>query len=133
MGNEDRGGRVSRPRPQRPAFAQLDNQCGESATTECYEQLESISTPLAGPIKLFTENRARAIGLSGSATRTSVGNQIPNERRMGSRSAKVYRGSRRRLQQLRLRGNASLELWLLVFWVLFLLLVAVPWMIKQGH
>ena len=62
-----------------------------------------------------------------------MGNQITNERRKGSRSAKVYRGSRRRLQQLRLRGNASLELWLLVFWVLFLLLVAVPWMIKQGH
>jgi hypothetical protein len=45
----------------------------------------------------------------------------------------VYRGSRRRLQQLRLRGNGSLELWLLLFWVLFLLLVAVPWMLKQGH
>jgi hypothetical protein len=62
-----------------------------------------------------------------------VGNQVAHERRRGSRSAKVYRGSRRRLQRLRLRGNGSLELWLLLFWVLFLLLVAVPWMLKQGH
>jgi len=26
-----------------------------------------------------------------------------------------------------------MELWLLVLWVLFLLLVAVPWMLKQDH
>jgi hypothetical protein len=49
------------------------------------------------------------------------------------RAGKVYRGSRRRLRQIRLRGNASVGLWLLIAWVLFLLLVVVPWMIRQGH
>jgi hypothetical protein len=49
------------------------------------------------------------------------------------RAAKAYRGSRRRLTQLRLRGNASSELWLFVGWVAFLLLVVMPWMISQGR
>jgi hypothetical protein len=31
-----------------------------------------------------------------------------------------------------LRGNGSLELWLLIAWVVFLLLVVVPWMIRQS-
>jgi hypothetical protein len=45
----------------------------------------------------------------------------------------VYRGSRRRFRQIRLRDNSSAELWLIVAWVGFLLLVVVPWMIRQGH
>jgi hypothetical protein len=48
------------------------------------------------------------------------------------RPAKTYRGSRQRLRSIRLRGNASAELWLFVGWVAFLLLVVVPWMIRQG-
>jgi hypothetical protein len=47
------------------------------------------------------------------------------------RVTKTYRGSRRRFRQLRLRGNASAELWLFVGWVAFLLLIVVPWMIRQ--
>jgi hypothetical protein len=31
-----------------------------------------------------------------------------------------------------MRGNSSLELWLLIVWVTFLLLVVVPWMIRQS-
>jgi hypothetical protein len=49
------------------------------------------------------------------------------------RRAKTYRGSRRRLRNIRLRGNASAEVWLFVGWVAFLLLVVVPWMIRQGR
>jgi hypothetical protein len=30
-----------------------------------------------------------------------------------------------------MRGNSSWELWLLVVWGAFLLLVVVPWMIRQ--
>jgi hypothetical protein len=48
------------------------------------------------------------------------------------RPAKWYRGSRRRIRRVRLRGNGSLELWLLIVWVMFLLLVVVPWMIRQS-
>jgi hypothetical protein len=43
-----------------------------------------------------------------------------------------YRGSRRRVRRVRLRGNGSLELWMLIAWVTFLLLVVVPWMIRQS-
>jgi len=49
------------------------------------------------------------------------------------RAVKAYRGSRRRVRQLRLRGNASAQLWLFVGWVAFLLLVVVPWMIRRGR
>jgi hypothetical protein len=45
----------------------------------------------------------------------------------------MYRGSRQRLRRIRLRGNGSLELWLLVLWVAFVLLVVVPWMLRQSH
>jgi hypothetical protein len=51
----------------------------------------------------------------------------------GTRANKVYRGSRRRFRRIRLRGNGSVEFWLLVAWVAFLLLVVLPWMIRQGR
>jgi len=50
----------------------------------------------------------------------------------GSRPARLYGGSRRRLQRIKLRGNGSWELWLLLLWVLFLLFVIVPWMLRQS-
>jgi len=50
----------------------------------------------------------------------------------GSRPARLYSGSRRRLQRIKLRGNGSWELWLLLLWVLFLLFVIVPWMLRQS-
>jgi hypothetical protein len=53
------------------------------------------------------------------------------------RAAKVYRGSRRRLKRITLRGNWSFELLLFVAWLLFCLLVLVPWMVRhpqeRGH
>ena len=32
-----------------------------------------------------------------------------------------------------MRGNMSWELWALIAWVVFLLLVIIPWMSRQGH
>jgi len=49
----------------------------------------------------------------------------------GARRTKQYRGSGRRVARLRMRGNSSSALWILVGWVAFLLLVVVPWMIHQ--
>jgi hypothetical protein len=37
------------------------------------------------------------------------------------------------LRRIRLRDNWSLELWLLIAWVAFLLFVVVPWMVRQGR
>ena len=53
------------------------------------------------------------------------------ERANGSRPAKAYRGSRRRVRRIKWRGNDSWELWVLILWVAFLLLVVVPWMMSQ--
>jgi len=50
-----------------------------------------------------------------------------------SRPARLYRGSRRRLRRITLRGNGSGELWVLAGWVAFLLLVVLPWMIRGGR
>jgi hypothetical protein len=36
------------------------------------------------------------------------------------------------VQRIRLRGNSSLGMWLLLAWVMFLLLVVVPWMIRYS-
>ena len=47
------------------------------------------------------------------------------------RPGKVYRGSRQRLKRITLRGNWSLELLLFVLWLLFCLLVLVPWMVRH--
>jgi hypothetical protein len=58
---------------------------------------------------------------------------VPHTKSRTPRPAKTYRGSRRRVRNIRPRGNASAELWLLVGWVAFLLMVVVPWMIRQGR
>jgi hypothetical protein len=61
---------------------------------------------------------------------------------MGSRSAygrqtsrpdqrRANRGTRKRLERITLRGNWSVEIWLYVIFVLFLLLVAIPWMVRH--
>jgi hypothetical protein len=45
----------------------------------------------------------------------------------------TFRGSRRRLKQITMKGNSSLELWLLVGWVVFLLVVGLPWMMRHSR
>ena len=37
-----------------------------------------------------------------------------------------------RVRRIRPRGNMSLQMWLLIVWVTFLLFVVVPWMIGQN-
>jgi hypothetical protein len=44
----------------------------------------------------------------------------------------TFRGSRRRLKRIKIRGNSSLELWLLVGWVVFLVLIVLPWMLRHS-
>jgi hypothetical protein len=49
----------------------------------------------------------------------------------GTRPGKVYRGSRKRIQRIKWRENTSVEFWILVILLLFMLLVAIPWLIKH--
>jgi hypothetical protein len=51
----------------------------------------------------------------------------------GGTRSKRYRGSRRRIKRLTIRGNSSWEFWVLLGWIAFLLLVVMPWMIRQSH
>lgn len=47
------------------------------------------------------------------------------------RPPKSYRGSRKRLRQIGLRDNWSVEFWLFVAILIFALFVAVPWLIQH--
>lgn len=48
------------------------------------------------------------------------------------RSAKAFdRGSKKRVERIRLRGNWSIEFWIFVILMLIMLFVAVPWLIKH--
>jgi hypothetical protein len=47
------------------------------------------------------------------------------------RPAKVYRGSNRRVNSIRLRGNMSREVWIFVALLLVLLFIAIPWLIRH--
>jgi len=51
----------------------------------------------------------------------------------GDARSKRYRGSRRRIKRLTIRGNSSWEFWVLLGWIAFLLLVVMPWMIRHSH
>jgi hypothetical protein len=48
-----------------------------------------------------------------------------------ARRRKLYRGSKRRLQNIKFRGNWSAELWVLVVAILFTILILVPWLIRH--
>jgi hypothetical protein len=51
----------------------------------------------------------------------------------GARAPKIYRGSRKRIRAIKMRDNGSWELWLLVGWLAFLVLVVLPWMIRHSQ
>jgi hypothetical protein len=51
----------------------------------------------------------------------------------GARPSRTFRGSRRRVRRIKMRGNSAWELWLLLAWVLFLLFVVVPWMAHHSR
>jgi hypothetical protein len=52
---------------------------------------------------------------------------------MNGHAPKVYRGSKKRIRRIRMRGNGSLALWVFVALVLFMLCVALPWLILHTH
>jgi hypothetical protein len=58
--------------------------------------------------------------------------QVPSDTGAGSRPSKRYQGSARRVKQIRMRGSFTWEMWLLVAWVFFLLLVVLPWMVRHS-
>jgi hypothetical protein len=51
--------------------------------------------------------------------------------RKASGPAKAYRGSKKRLRRIRMRGNSSLAFWMFVAAVLFSMCVALPWIIRH--
>jgi hypothetical protein len=51
----------------------------------------------------------------------------------GARPGRTFRSSRRRVRKITMRGNAGWEIWLLLAWVIFLLLVVVPWMARHSR
>lgn len=57
--------------------------------------------------------------------------QAATTRRDRGRPSKTYRGSRRRVERITLKRNWSLPMWVLVAWVIFLLFVVVPWMVRH--
>jgi hypothetical protein len=42
-----------------------------------------------------------------------------------------YRGSRKRLRRIRLRGNWSIEFWLYALFILALLFLVLPWLVRS--
>ena len=47
------------------------------------------------------------------------------------RPPKTYRASRSRVQKIKLRGNWSIEVWLLIGLILLALFVLVPWLVRH--
>jgi hypothetical protein len=61
----------------------------------------------------------------------SIGATGPHTTKRGS--ARVFRGSKKRLARIRMRDNMSLGMWCFVALMALLLFVAVPWLIKHPH
>ena len=59
--------------------------------------------------------------------------QTTVSRRTENRPPKNFRGSRRRLSRIRLRGNGAWDLWFLIAWVAFLLFFVVPRLIQHNR
>jgi hypothetical protein len=53
----------------------------------------------------------------------------PHDSRPGT--GKDYRGSRKRLREITMKGNWSIEMWLLVIAALIILFVLVPWLVTH--
>ena len=92
--------------------------------------------PPISSVRLLVENlttRARAPPTFGGAMAHSIADpRIPRRPDMRtSGPPKVYRGSRKRVRQIRMRGNWSVELWMLVAVILFILFVILPWLVRH--
>jgi hypothetical protein len=68
---------------------------------------------------------------SGGATgRAAASGGIVGAR--GSRQPLIYRASKQRIRRIRMRPNWSGEMWLLVAWMLLLLFVIIPWLVRHA-
>jgi uncharacterized iron-regulated membrane protein len=47
------------------------------------------------------------------------------------RTLAAYRGSRKRLRRIRMRGNANLGVWVLLILALLMLFVGIPWLMHH--
>jgi hypothetical protein len=45
---------------------------------------------------------------------------------------RTFRGSSKRIRRIKIRGNGSWGMWFLLAWVIFLLAVVIPWMIRHS-
>jgi hypothetical protein len=63
------------------------------------------------------------------AGRHHVYGEGPHGARPGA--GKLYRGSRKRVRRIKWRENTSVEFWIFVVLIVFMLLVGVPWLIKH--
>jgi hypothetical protein len=59
----------------------------------------------------------------------SVGVDGPHSRKPGS--ARIYRGSKKRVARIRMRDNMSVGMWCFVVFMVLLILVGVPWMVTH--
>ena len=64
-----------------------------------------------------------------SAVRHDVSGAGPHAGRPGV--GKVFRGARKRVRRIKWRDNTSVEFWILVVLMLFILFVGIPWMIRH--
>jgi hypothetical protein len=52
-------------------------------------------------------------------------------RRGTQRRGKLYRGSRHRIRRLKWHEHTSIEFWVVVAFILFVLFFGIPWLIKH--
>src|SRR4029077_9700133 len=77
--------------------------------------------------------RARRLPRSQSATPAVVRTRITADRGMQNRPPKIYRGNRKRVTRIKLHGNQTWELWVLIAWALFLIVVVIPLLIRNSR
>jgi len=49
----------------------------------------------------------------------------------GTRAPKIFRGSRRRMRHIRMRGKESILFWLFVAWLAVLIFIMLPYMVQN--
>src|SRR5271155_5483873 len=93
------------------------------STAKVRHLVENVATSITGSRFLPSQMQRLATGQSDSGS--------------AGQPAKIYRGSRRRLKRITFRGNWSPELLIFVVWLVFCLLVLVPWLVRHppahGH
>jgi hypothetical protein len=83
----------------------------------------ALHEPLIESRSLTRPGRASLFGMSSRHNPFALGGT-------GGRPI-VHRGSRKRLRRIKFAGNTSVDFWLLVALMLFMLFVVVPWLMKH--